>query len=293
MAWVQITVATKAHYARQLGDILSANKAIAVTYRDAKDSPIFEPPPGEITLWQDTLVTGLYTAETDMKQVVHQLEKVRFLSNPLQYKLDGLEDKEWELAWMDNFKPICFADAFWIVPSWHEVPQPEQAHLVLDPGMAFGTGTHPTTSLCLTWLAQHPLQGLELLDFGCGSGILGLAGLTLGAQHAHFVDIDQQALKATLENAEKNKLNAQCSVYASHHYQGKEHDLVVANILASPLIELAPLLMASLAHQGHLVLSGLLKRQAEQVMAAYRPWIEFDEPVVLEDWCLLVGQKIS
>ncbi|MCH8493728.1 MAG: 50S ribosomal protein L11 methyltransferase [Idiomarina sp.] len=293
MPWIQITLTTKQDYGRQLGDILMANKAQAVTYRDAKDAPIFEPAPGEVPLWELTQVTGLYPAETDMAPIIKNLQKVSFLTKPLRYKTDQLEDKDWEREWMDNFKPIDFGNNLWVVPSWHQPPVADAANILLDPGMAFGTGTHPTTALCLEWLAEQDLAGKSTVDFGCGSGILGIAALKLGAASCVGTDIDQQALKATLENAELNAVAEQFSVYLPENAPNVVVDVVVANILAGPLQELAPVILSYLKVGGSIAMSGILLRQAEDVMAAYRPIIEFAPVRESGDWCFLHGTRVA
>lgn len=290
MAWIQLTLTTDNEHARQLGDILMANQAQAVTYRDAQDAPIFEPPPGEIALWSQSLVTGLYPAETNLAPILANLEKVGFLAKPLQYKTDPLEDKDWERAWMDNFKPICFGQRFWVVPSWHQPPEPEQPYLLLDPGMAFGTGTHPTTALCIEWLTEQDLAGKTVVDFGCGSGILGIAALKLGAARCIGIDIDQQALKATVENAERNHVADKMDVYLPHEAPEFQADLVIANILAAPLIELSHVILGYLKPQGPIAMSGILQRQANDVMAAYQPRVTFQASRFEDEWTLVSGQ---
>lgn len=289
MAWIQLTLTTDDEHARQLGDIMMANQAQAVTYRDAKDAPIFEPPPGEIPLWSQSLVTGLYPAETNLTPILNNLRKVNFLEKPLQYKTDPLEDKDWERAWMDNFKPICFGGRFWVVPSWHQPPEPEQPYLLLDPGMAFGTGTHATTALCLEWLTEQDLAGKTVVDFGCGSGILGIAALKLGAARCIATDIDQQALKTTRENAELNGVADKIEVYLPHHTPAVKADLVIANILAAPLQELATVIQGYLKPYGPIAMSGILQRQANDVMQAYQPRIEFSPPRFQAEWTLISG----
>lgn len=290
MAWIQLTLTTDNEHARQLGDILMANQAQAVTYRDAKDAPIFEPPPGEIPLWSQSLVTGLFSAETDLAPVLKNLKNVGFLDKPLQYKTDPLEDKDWERAWMDHFKPMCFGQRLWVVPSWHQPPEPDMPYLLLDPGMAFGTGTHPTTALCLEWLTEQDLTGKTIIDFGCGSGILGIAALKLGAARCIGTDIDQQALKASKENAERNGVADQFEVYLAHEAPALQADVVIANILAGPLQELAPIIQGYLKPQGPLALSGILQRQAADVMQAYQPRIKFNPARYQEEWTLVSGR---
>ncbi|WP_194756808.1 50S ribosomal protein L11 methyltransferase [Aliidiomarina indica] len=291
MAWIQLTLTTKEDYGRQLGDILMANGAQAVTYRDAKDAPIFEPGPGEVPLWELTQVTGLFPAETNMTPVVSNLAKVSFLQKPLRYKTDQLEDKDWEREWMDNFKPMDFGNGLWIVPSWHQPPHADATNILLDPGMAFGTGTHPTTSMCLRWVAQTDMQDKTVVDFGCGSGILGIAALKRGARHCVGTDIDQQAILATHENAALNGVAEKFDAFLPEFAPSEPVDIVIANILAGPLQELAPTLLNYLKPGGQLALSGILARQADDVMAAYAPDVEFAPVQYVDEWCFLHGTR--
>ncbi|RUO73763.1 50S ribosomal protein L11 methyltransferase [Idiomarina seosinensis] len=291
MPWIQLTLSSSEAHAPQVGDMLMANSAQAVTYRDGADTPIFEPPIGEVLLWQHTLVTGLFDAETDIKAVVANLEKARILTTPLQYKVDPLEDKDWEREWMDNFHPIQFGQRLWICPSWRDIPEPDAVNILLDPGMAFGTGTHPTTAMCLRWLDANPPTDATVVDFGCGSGILGIAALKLGAKHALGIDIDRQALIATKDNAERNQVAAGFDVFLPSEQPDQQADLVIANVLAGPLRELSEVILNYVAPGGQLVLSGILQRQADSVMQAYQPEIEF-EPVTNDgDWVMLAGTR--
>lgn len=291
MAWIQLTLSSDEAHARQLGDVLLANGAQAVTYRDGKDAPIFEPGPGEVQLWEHTLVTGLFDAEHNIPALIKRLRQVRYLGDSFNYKTDPLEDKDWEREWMDNFKPIQFADNLWVVPSWHEAPDPSAANILLDPGMAFGTGTHPTTALCLQWLAEQDLSGKTLVDFGCGSGILGIAALKLGAARCVGIDIDRQALIATRDNAERNGVADRFEVYLPSEQPALAADLVVANVLAAPLQELSAVILAYVGDSALIAMSGILERQAEQVMQAYRPTIDFAPQRQHEEWILLHGRR--
>jgi len=293
MPWIQLTITTDNEHARSLGDILMANGAQAVTYRDAEDAPIFEPSPGEVPLWEQTQVTGLYPAETDLNPVLGNLANVRFLSQPVRYKTDQLEDKDWEREWMDNFKPICFANKLWVVPTWHEIPEPGKPALLLDPGMAFGTGTHPTTALCLEWLAQQPMHNATVVDFGCGSGILGIAALKLGANYCMGTDIDQQALIASRDNAKLNHVADKMAVHFPEQAPDLQADVVIANILAGPLQELSDIILSYLKPGGKIILSGILERQCPDVMAAYEDSIQFEPPRFLDEWSLLAGTKLT
>lgn len=293
MPWIQLTLQSNEAHARSLGDVLIANGAQAVTYRDAKDAPIFEPGPGEVKLWESSLVTGLFDAGHDMQGLIKRLQNVKYLGKNFAYKTDPLEDKDWEREWMDNFKPMQFAENLWVVPSWHEAPNPEAANILLDPGMAFGTGTHPTTALCLSWLADQDLRGKTVVDFGCGSGILGIAALKLGAARCIGIDIDRQALIATRDNAQRNGVADRFDVYLPSEQPSLAADVVVANVLAGPLQELCRVILGYVAPEGQLCMSGILSRQAEHVMQAYRPDIEFNPVTADAEWVMLNGHRVS
>jgi len=288
MPWIQLTLSCSEEHAPQVGDMLMANGAQAVTYRDGADTPIFEPRPGDVILWEHTLATGLFDAEADIKAIIANLKQ----SN-VQYKVDPLEDKDWEREWMDNFHPIRFGESLWICPSWREVPQPDAVNILLDPGMAFGTGTHPTTAMCLRWIDANPPTGKTVVDFGCGSGILGIAALLFDAKHVAGIDIDQQALIATKDNAERNKVGDKFSLYLPTQQPNTQVDLVLANVLAGPLRELADTIIGFVAPGGQLVLSGILERQIEGVIEAYQPQIQFDTPTIDGDWAMLSGTRVG
>ncbi|MDX7988979.1 50S ribosomal protein L11 methyltransferase [Xenorhabdus sp. 12] len=292
MPWIQLRLNTTGQQAEALGDELVESGAVSVTFQDSHDTPIFEPLPGETRLWGDTDVIGLYDAEMDMKAVVSQLEQVPQLGKGFIHKIEQLEDKDWEREWMDNFHPMRFGNRLWICPSWREVPEPDAVNVMLDPGLAFGTGTHPTTSLCLQWLDSLDLEGKTIIDFGCGSGILAIAALKLGAKHAIGIDIDPQAIQASRDNAERNGVSDQLSLYLSKDQPSDlESDVVIANILAGPLRELAPVIGSLPKSGGLLGLSGVLASQAEGVAQAYDNEFIIDPIVESEEWCRITGIK--
>lgn len=204
MPWIQLKLNTTGANAEDLSDALMEAGAVSITFQDTHDTPVFEPLPGETRLWGDTDVIGLFDAETDMNDVVAILENHPLLGAGFAHKIEQLEDKDWEREWMDNFHPMRFGERLWICPSWRDVPDENAVNVMLDPGLAFGTGTHPTTSLCLQWLDSLDLTGKTVIDFGCGSGILAIAALKLGAAKAIGIDIDPQAIQASRDNAERN-----------------------------------------------------------------------------------------
>ncbi len=291
MSWIQLRIDSDSEHAEQIGNMLSANGAQAVTFIDAKDTPMYEPKPGETMLWPDTQVVGLFNAADDMKAVVKRLEQSRILGKGFKHKLDQLEDKDWEREWMDNFHPMQFGKRLWICPSWRDVPDPNAVNVMLDPGLAFGTGTHPTTSLCLRWLDALDLEGKTVVDFGCGSGILALAALKLGAKEVIGIDIDPQALQASMENARRNDVEDRLSVYLPEDQPTLEADVVVANILSGPLIELKSVITGYCKTGGKLVLSGILEQQIEKIEAAYQSHFALDESAVDGEWARVSGTR--
>ncbi len=289
MSWIQLRIDSDSEHAEQIGNMLSANGAQAVTFVDAKDTPMYEPKPGETMLWPDTQVVGLFSAANDMKAVIQRLEQSKVLGKGFKHKLDQLEDKDWEREWMDNFHPMQFGKRLWICPSWRDVPDPDAVNVMLDPGLAFGTGTHPTTALCLRWLDSLDLEGKTVVDFGCGSGILALAALKLGAKEVIGIDIDPQALQASMENARRNGVEDRLSVYLPEDQPQLEADVVMANILSGPLIELQSVITAYCKTGGKLVLSGILEEQVEKIEAAYQASFSLEPSAVEGDWARVSG----
>lgn len=297
MPWIQLQIPADPDNADQLEDLLMEMGADAVSMEDAADQPIFEPDPGTTPLWSDTRVTGLFDADQDIDRICADIRDAwhqQTQQELAEIDVTLVEDKDWERAWMDDFTPLRFGRRLWIVPSWHEAPDPESANLLLDPGLAFGTGTHPTTALCLEWLDGAEVEGRQVIDYGCGSGILALAALLLGANHAIGVDTDAQALEASRENAHRNRVeDARLDLYLPGDNPDTRADILLANILAGPLVELASTLAAKVNPGGHLVLSGILAQQAREVMAAYEPWFIMDEPEQREEWIRLTGRRID
>ncbi len=229
-----------------------------------------------------------------MEGVIAELSQHPLLGENFRHKIEQIEDKDWEREWMANFHPMRFGERLWICPSWRDVPDPDAVNVMLDPGLAFGTGTHPTTSLCLTWLDGLDLAGKTVIDFGCGSGILAIAALKLGASQAIGIDIDPQAIQASRDNAERNGVADRLSLYLPHQQpENLQADVVVANILAGPLRELAPLISVLPKSGGHLGLSGVLESQAESVCEAYVAHFALDPVAVKEEWCRITGVKTA
>ncbi|ATW44341.1 50S ribosomal protein L11 methyltransferase [Glaesserella parasuis] len=292
MAWVQIRLNSTDREAEKISDFLEDIGAVSVTFMDSQDTPIFEPLPGETRLWGNTDVVALFDAETDMKEIVSTLVKSKLVATDFSYKIEQIEDKDWEREWMDNFHPMQFGKRLWICPSWREIPDPNAVNVMLDPGLAFGTGTHPTTALCLAWLDSLDLTDKTVIDFGCGSGILAIAALKLGAKKAIGIDIDPQAILASQNNAEVNGVADRLQLFLTKDQpQNLIADVVIANILAGPLKELAPQIITLVKPQGNLGLSGILATQAESVCEAYQNSFKLDSIMEKEEWCRITGIK--
>ena len=281
-----------AEYAEALGDMLSGNGAQAVTFLDAKDTPMYEPKPGEVMLWPDTQVIGLFDAADDMQGIIERLAQSKLLKDEFVYVLDPLEDKDWEREWMDNFHAMRFGERLWVCPSWREIPEPDAVNVMLDPGLAFGTGTHATTALCLRWLDSLSLSGAKVLDFGCGSGILGIAALKLGAADMLGIDIDPQALQATEANAQRNGVADKLTLALPKDDPQYLADIVCANILAAPLRELREVISGYCKQGGQIILSGILVEQAAEIDDLYRADFSINDIVVEGDWASISGTKL-
>lgn len=290
MPWIQIRVACDEKKVKKISSMLQGSGAQAVTYMDAQDTPIYEPPLGQTKLWTNTVVIGLYEADIDPFKIVGFIEKN--MGTEVQCKVEQLEDKDWVREWMVHFHPMKFGNKLWICPSWCEIPDPQAVNVMLDPGLAFGTGTHPTTAMCLEYLDGYNMEDQIVIDYGCGSGVLAIAALKLGAKKVIGIDIDPQAIQASRENAIRNNVLDRLELYLVEEIpQGLEADLVVANILAGPLRELAPILQALVKSQGSIALSGILETQAQEINEIYSQWFNMSEPNIREEWSQLSGIK--
>ena len=293
MSWLQLTLVTDRERAPLLEAALENAGALAVTLADAGDEPQLEPPLGTTPLWGEVLVTALFEPDPASRQTAETLTTILADLQTGPPRWEEIADQAWEHTWRDDFAPTRFGDRLWVCPRGQRPPnEPPGAVLVeLDPGLAFGTGHHPTTALCLRWLDGIPLVGARLIDYGCGSGILAIAALKLGAAAALAVDHDPQALEATRANAAENGVAGHLRVLSPQELPDERADCLVANILAGPLLELAPHLAALVRPGGRLALSGLLADQAQTVAAAYAPWFQLEPPVVAEEWILLSGRR--
>jgi ribosomal protein L11 methyltransferase len=290
MPFLQVSLDIGAADPAPFEDALFAAGAISVTMRDSADDPIFEPAPGATPLWATVTVSALFTEATARNDVI---ESLRHIGKTLpRHHFETIEDRVWEREWLKDFKPMQFGKRLWVCPNNMQPPADVFAVTVqLDPGLAFGTGTHPTTALCLEWLDSAVLEHKTMIDYGCGSGILAIAALKLGAQSVIGIDVDQQALLASRENAERNGVSSRLSLQSASAKAPPPCHVLVANILAEPLDELAPTLANLVLPGGDLVLSGILKTQATGLAHRYATWFDMDVPVYREDWARLTGKR--
>jgi len=293
MSWLELSVRVTQQNAPLVESLLQNQPVLALTLTDDADNPVLEPGVGETPLWPSVCVTALFAGDTPLEPLARLLSLVPGVDRPQQVSFRRFEDQQWERLWLDRFKPMQFGNDLWIVPGDQDLPQDAKHILRLDPGLAFGTGTHPTTRLCLQWMDGHDFTDQSVVDYGCGSGVLGIVAAIKGASDVVCVDNDPQALIATHDNAQRNDVAGSICALMPVDFNAEPVDVMLANILAGPLIELAPELLASLRPGGWLVLSGILEEQAEQVMAAYQS--VFDELfVTAEDgWVRIHGQRRS
>jgi ribosomal protein L11 methyltransferase len=290
MDWLKLSVNFPADDVNTGEEVLWGAGAVSISVRDARDAPVLEPRLGTTPIWPHCRIDALFPAHsTDGARLLEHLR--RQLARGCDWQVEVLADRDWQRAWMDDFQPMRFGERLWIYPSHHQPPATQGSVVQLDPGLAFGSGTHATTALCLEWLDAQPLQQRTVLDYGCGCGVLAIAALVLGAEAALAVDNDPQALQATRDNASRNGVSARLHVLADTQWRNPQVDTVVANILAGPLIQLAPRLAASHRQGGKLALTGILHPQQQQVHSAYSNWYTFDEPLQRDDWILLQGTR--
>ncbi|HLT64458.1 MAG TPA: 50S ribosomal protein L11 methyltransferase, partial [Pseudohongiella sp.] len=281
MPWLQINTRITETEAEDMEQLFQSVGAVSVTLLDAEDEPVFQLDPGTTPLWQNMCLSALFEADAPVEDIVKQLQHSSRLQRD-DLEIEEIPDQDWERAWMDQFAPIRFGQRLWVCPSWLQPPEPEAVNVMLDPGLAFGSGTHPTTALCLEWLDACDIEDKRVIDYGCGSGILAIAALLLGAREAIGVDNDPQALIATRNNRDMNGIaEDKLKVYLP----GTDHDpadIVLANILSGPLEELTPVLAGLTRPGGKIVLSGVLSEQTESLIRSYEPWFEL-EPAVIRD----------
>lgn len=286
MSWIELHITASKDQATRIGEELAAFGADAVTFSDGGNQPIFEPSPTTPRIWEETIVVGLFAKQRITDAILKHFQNYGIC-------LKEVADTDWVRLSLDNFQPMRFGDRLWICPSWHLPPDPLAVNVILDPGLAFGTGSHATTALCLEWLAKHVIQG-NLIDYGCGSGILGIAALKLGAFRVYAIDNDPQALEFAKANAEQNHIQDHDFItLLPEKALIPAADCLIANILAKPLITLAAEFASLTKVGGNLVLSGILDYQVQDIINAYKPWYSIQEPVFKGEWVLLEGIRAN
>lgn len=294
MAWLSLKIAAQDDTADLISDTLMDLGALSAIIEDANaetldEQPIFgepgDPPPG---IWQKNLVSALFNDDVNVDNVMASLSKLTNISN-LSYSTEHIAEQDWVRATQSQFDPIKITDNLWIVPTWHQAPNLDAINIILDPGLAFGTGSHPTTHLCLRWLSEVVRPNLSVLDYGCGSGILAIAAKRLGAPIVVGTDIDAQAIIASEYNAQQNNVSA--TFVDASQFKSALFDIVVANILSSALSVLAPALASACRPGGKIALSGILKEQAQDVAAIYAQWFQMDAPIFMDAWVLITGTR--
>jgi len=297
--WPEIAVTATPESVEQLEQWLLAAGAVSVTFQDKFDQPILEPAPGEMRLWDDITLVGLFAQaqNTDELSIGLQLAANSLDMQVPDFELRVLADTIWERAWMEDYHPMQFGPRLWVCPSHREPPDADAVVVHLDPGLAFGTGTHATTAQCLSWLGKDtrhcdvPLQGLVIVDYGCGSGVLAIAAAKLGAKAVYAVDIDEQAMLATRQNAVDNDVEEQLLISAPEALQIRNVDVIIANILFEPLTTLADRFAAMLRGGGTLLMSGILEEQVEQLRLRYTYWFDIEPVTAINGWALITATR--
>jgi ribosomal protein L11 methyltransferase len=290
MPWLELSLTLPADQQAQVESALEDLGALSVTLLDAEDHPIFEPAPGETPVWPSIALSALFDAGTDRNGLLHALDELLPELAPEEVGFREIEDQDWTRVWMDQFQPMRFGERLWIYPSNVEPPVDTNAVVVrLDPGLAFGTGTHPTTALCLEYLDGLALAGAMLIDYGCGSGVLAIAALKLGAALVIAVDNDPQALDATRDNAQRNATMERLQLFTPEQFGAPGADVLVANILSAPLYELAPRFGDCVKAGGRIALSGILRGQEGELLERYSTWFGALQVSTREDWVRIDG----
>ncbi len=290
MHWLQLSLEVTRDQAGLVTEVFESAGALSVTLLDAANQPLLEPAPGEQPLWGRLRAVALLHSGCDTEAIRDGLRDALQVPE-IELLTEHLEDRDWSTIWRDDFHSKCFGTRLWVCPTNESPPDPDGVVVQMDPGMAFGTGTHATTGLCLEWLDANVPAGEKVIDYGCGSGILAIAACKLGASKVYAVDIDPQALIATRDNAARNAVEQCIEVMLPDALDTRPVDVVMANILANPLIQLAGMLTGYLRVQGSIILTGILEAQGREVMAAYQQWIDFKAPVHRDEWLLLEGVK--
>lgn len=293
MSWIQLHFHTTKTQVELIEALLYSKDVLSITLADAADQPLLEPMPGTSPLWDDVIVIGLFAADGCQPEDILQFVSAR--ADVSRAWIDTVEDKAWERAWMDHYQPIQCSESLWVIPKWLDAPDPQATNILMDPGLAFGTGYHASTRLCLQWLSTQDVQDKCVIDYGCGSGILAVAALKMGAKYAYCVDIDPQAVTATKENARINDVDARVWAGLPEAFAEKnitDGEVMIANILAKPLMSLAKDFAGFCATDATIVLAGLIDEQTDMIRDAYAPWFTLPDKAHAEaNWIRLSGHK--
>ena len=288
--WQELKFRVSSENALLVEEKLFSSGAAAVTFLDARNQPIFVEETDQMPLWEDICIVSLFSQDVNLDPVVQKLVHDQPAINSNDIDIHLINDQDWESKWMNDQKPQQFGNRLWIYPSWITPSKNSVTNMILDPGLAFGTGSHPTTSLCLNWLDNNLIPSQHIIDYGCGSGILAIAAALLGASKVYAVDNDPQAITATLSNMEKNRIsNQSIQTFSPEALPHVKVDLLIANILANPLIQLSEIFSTLLKPSGKIVLSGILEEQVEKVSYHYRSYFELEEPQLNDGWALIAG----
>ena len=298
MAWQQLRVRVRSDQIEPLEQLVLDYGGLSISYLDADDQPVFQKEPGSTQLWDLVDLVCLFEKEINLDKLLLLLQQHPAIEDKESLTLKTLEDQVWERSWMSDFKAMQFGERLWVCPSWQKPPEPNAVNIMLDPGLAFGSGSHATTSMCLQWLEKNIRDDIKVIDYGCGSGILAIAAALLGAAQVIAVDNDPQAITATIENAKRNNIpKGVIETYLPDQLPdnpaGLLSDILVANILAEPLMQLAEDLSHLVKPQGQIALSGLLAEQADGLLEHYGFWFEMDKAVMSEEWARLSGTRLN
>lgn len=298
MAWQQLRVQVRSDQIEPLEKMLLDYGGLSISYLDAEDQPVFQKEPGSTQLWDLVDLVCLFKKEINLDGLLFLLQQHPAIEDKGSLTLETLEDQAWERSWMSDFTAMQFGERLWVCPSWQEPPEPNAVNIMIDPGLAFGSGSHATTSMCLQWLGKNIHDDSTVIDYGCGSGILAIAAALLGAARVIAVDNDPQAITATIENAKRNNIpEGVIETYLPDQLPDDPaallSDILVANILAEPLMQLAEDLSHLVKPQGQIALSGLLAEQADRLLEHYGSWFEMDKAVMSEEWARLSGTRLN
>lgn len=290
--WSELKIKVSSENALLVEEELFSSGAAVVTFSDANNQPIYAEDTDKTPLWTDICIVSLFPQDVDLGPICHSLVHNQPAINSNDIEIHLLKDQDWVNKWMSDIKPQQFGNRLWIYPRWITPSKISVTNMILDPGLAFGTGSHPTTSLCLNWLDLNLRQSQQIIDYGCGSGILAIAAALLGASKVYAVDNDPQAITATLSNLKKNKISNQLiQTFLPEALPRVEADLLIANILANPLLQLSKIFLNLIKPSGKIVLSGILEEQVEKIVYHYKSQFEFEDPQLNDGWALIAGSR--